>query len=146
MEANPDIIKRIQAYQEQFKKYNETKLGNLQRALSEQQSINVLDLIPLLLNTNTPDLPGNIPGVKLPYGVYDYVASQRMVDFVTARFPGAVVPRKRVDEPFIQMIALIGSCGTIAYTKQSDFDFWICYNEGHTTAKRSASSRPSSGP
>jgi adenylate cyclase, class 1 len=130
MEANPDIIKRIQAYQEQFKKYNEIRLGNLQRALSEQQSINVLDLIPLLLNTNSPDLPGHIPGARLPYGVCDFVASQRMVDFVTTRFPNAVVPRKRVDEPFIQMIALIGSCGTIAYTKQSDFDFWICYNEG----------------
>ncbi|HOD14643.1 MAG: class I adenylate cyclase [Spirochaetes bacterium] len=130
MEANADIIKRIQAYQVIFQKYNELKLGNLQRALSEQQSINVLDMIPLLLNTNAPDLPGNVPGSRVPCGVYDYMPSPRMVDFVAKRFPNTILSKNKVEHPFIQMIALIGSCGTIAYTKQSDFDFWICYHEG----------------
>ena len=87
-------------------------------------------MIPLLLNTNAPDLPGNVPGSRVPCGVYDYMPSPRMVDFVAKRFPNTILSKNKVEHPFIQMIALIGSCGTIAYTKQSDFDFWICYHEG----------------
>ncbi|MDM7987068.1 MAG: class I adenylate cyclase [Smithella sp.] len=130
MESHPDILGTIKANQQKFLKYNETKLGNLQRALSDPQLVNLLEFIPYLLNVNTPDLPGHVPSAKVPHGVVDYIPSPRMVEFITKRFPNTEIARHKVANPFIQMIALIGSCGTIAFTNQSDFDFWICYQEG----------------
>jgi adenylate cyclase, class 1 len=130
MEANPEIINKIKIYQQKFQKYNELKLGNLQKALSEQQQINLLEFVPYLLNVNIPELPGYVPAAKVPYGVAGFVTSQRLIDHISRRFPNIELSRGKSATPFIQMIALIGSCGTIAYTKQSDFDFWLCYHEG----------------
>ncbi|OHD64752.1 MAG: hypothetical protein A2176_10505 [Spirochaetes bacterium RBG_13_51_14] len=129
MQTHSDIINTIKTYQQKFRKYNEIRLGNLQRSLTEQQLINLLEFIPYLLNVDVPDLPGHVPSVKVPHGVYDYVPSPKLIDFISKRFPNSEIIRGRITSPFIQMIALIGSCGTIAYTKQSDFDFWICYQE-----------------
>ena len=129
MEANPDIIHNIRIYQEKFKKYNDIRLANLFRVLSEQQIIILAEFIPYLLNVNVPQLPGYIQSDKIPHGVFDYIPSPKIIDFVSKRFPDAGILRERIKNPFIQMTALIGSCGTIAYTKQSDFDYWICYLE-----------------
>ncbi|MBN2160885.1 MAG: class I adenylate cyclase [Spirochaetes bacterium] len=130
MESHPDILGTIKANHQKFQKYNETKLGNLHRAMSDPQLVSLLEFITYLLNVNTPDLPGHVPSVRVPHGVHDYAPSPRMVEFITKRFPNTEIVRNRVANPFIQMIALIGSCGTIAFTNQSDFDFWICYQEG----------------
>ncbi|TFH41844.1 MAG: hypothetical protein E4G96_04705, partial [Chrysiogenales bacterium] len=129
MATNPDIIKKIKEHQLKFEKYNEIRLGNLKRSLSDQELTCLMEFIPYLLSVNITDLPGYVPSEKTPFGVFDYAPSQRLAEFIAKRFPGIEVPRGRATRPFIQMIALIGSCGTIAYTKQSDFDFWICYKE-----------------
>jgi len=129
MEANPDILSNIQKFQEKFKKYNELRLKNLFRVLSDQQIIILADFIPYLLNANVPQLPGYMQSDNIPHGVYDYTPSQKIMDFISKRFPDAEIVRGKMKNPFIQMMALIGSCGTIAYTKQSDFDYWICYQE-----------------
>jgi len=131
MEANPDIINRIKVYQQKFQKYNELKLGNLQRSLADPQLVNLLEFIAYLLHVNIPGLPGHVPAPRLPHGVYDFAPSPRLIEFITKRFPDAGLVRGKVNDPFLLMIALIGSCGTIAYTKQSDFDFWLCYQDGH---------------
>jgi adenylate cyclase class 1 len=130
MDRHQDIINIVKTNQRKFQKYNELKLGNLKLALSEQQMINLMEFIPYLLNVNIPNLPGYIPAKNIPFGVHDYVPSPRLIDFISKRFPEAEIVRGRITNPFIQMIALIGSCGTIAFTRQSDFDFWICYQEG----------------
>ena len=130
METNSDIIQNIKANQEKFNKYNEIKLKNLLRVVAEQQLLNLVEFIPYLLNVNTPDLPGYIPTENIPHGVYDYSPSPRLIEFITRRFPNIEIIRDKIKNPFIQMIALIGSCGSIAFTKQSDFDYWLCYQEG----------------
>ncbi|MBP7736587.1 MAG: class I adenylate cyclase [Spirochaetes bacterium] len=131
MEASSNIIDRIKTYQEKFRKYNELKLGNLQRILSDPQLVNLLEFITYLLHVNAPGLPGHVAEPRLPQGVFDYSPSPRLMEFITKRFPEAGIHRSRSSNPFLLMIALIGSCGTIAYTKQSDFDFWLCYQDGH---------------
>lgn len=131
MEATPDIISRVKNYQVKFKKYNELKLGNLQRALSDPQLVNLLEFIAYLLHVNTPELPGHIPAGHIPRGVHEFTPSPRLIDFLSKRFPNVEIAKGKVNDPFILMIALIGSCGTIAYTKQSDFDFWLCYQDGN---------------
>ena len=68
MEANPDIISRIKTYQQKFQKYNELKLGNLQRSLSDPQLVNLLEFIPYLLHVNVPGLPGHVPARAPPPG------------------------------------------------------------------------------
>ena len=130
MESNSDIIGAIRSNLDKFNKYNGIKLGNLQRTLAEQQIVNLLDFIPYLLTVNTTDLPGHVPSEKVPLGICGYTPPPRLFEFLARWFPGLDVKRGRAGEPFIQMLALIGSCGTIAFTKQSDFDFWICYHEG----------------
>ena len=129
MATNPDIVRGIRAQELKFRKYNDIRLGNLKRSLSDQELIYLLEFVPYLLSVNIADLPGHVPSERTPFGVLDFEPSPRLIDFIAKRFGGLEVHRGRATKPFIQMIALIGSCGTIAYTKQSDFDFWICYKE-----------------
>ncbi|MBN1496871.1 MAG: class I adenylate cyclase [Spirochaetes bacterium] len=130
MDEHSDILTRIRTNQEKFQNYNRLKLGNLQRALPDQKALILLELVPYLLNVSSSGLPGHIQAAHIPAGVSDFVPSPRLADFISKRFPDANIVRNRVDNPFILMVALIGSCGTIAYTRQSDFDFWLCYHEG----------------
>ncbi len=129
MATSPDIVKSIRALEVKFHKYNDIRLNNLKRSLSEQELIYLLEFIPYLLSVNIPELPGYVASEKTPFGVFEYGASQKLLDFIAKRFGGLEAPRGKATRPFIQMIALIGSCGTIAYTRQSDFDFWLCYKE-----------------
>ncbi len=129
MDTHSDIIQDVKAFQEKFQKYNEIKLNNLLRVVSEQQLVNIAEFIPYLLNVNMPELPGYIPSENMPHGVYDFSPSPKLIEFVAKNFSGIEVVRSKVKDPFVQMIALIGSCGSIAFTKQSDFDYWLCYQE-----------------
>ena len=51
------------------------------------------------------------------------------MNFIRSKFPQVHAVLPKTNKPFIQMLALMGSGGTIAFTSRSDLDFWVCANE-----------------
>ena len=126
-----EIVERITAFKEKFHLYNRTKLNTLHALIPSAQTISLLEAIPFLLSVNQPGLPGHIDSAEVPVGLHNFSVGGKAQNFIRGLFPSSrVAVSARPGKPFIQMIALIGSCGTIAFTRQSDFDFWICYQEG----------------
>lgn len=88
----------------------------------------VLELLPLLLHVNHPSLPGYV-GDDCPCGVNRMAWSmddlRETGAFFSSRFKLAdlrgVLPKKRM----IEGIYTIGSVGSLAQTRDSDYDIWI---------------------
>ena len=87
----------------------------------------VIDSIPLLLSVNESRIPGFVEG-KVPYGIVNYVPSEETLNYIKARFHTTKLTAEK-DNAFIEMLAVMGSVGTIAYTKESDFDYWVCVDK-----------------
>jgi adenylate cyclase class 1 len=88
----------------------------------------VLEFLPLLLHINHPSLPGHISGDDCPCGVklMDWPAktSRRSVRLLLPMKIGNVhdyLPR----EHEIEGLFTIGSVGSLAQTRDSDYDIWV---------------------
>ena len=85
----------------------------------------VLDVLPILLHLNNPQLPGFI-NFKVPAGIEHYnpqVDSLNALRFVAK---GLQIPKISGDRS-IQALFLMGSLGTLAQTADSDLDVWLCH-------------------
>ncbi len=122
------IINQVEKYHGCFQKYNTLKLNTLQEAIKNTTVSEVFGLIPFLLHVNMPDLPGYVDYPGLPVGIAGYTPTARTRNYVTSRYPSVKVNMVPSPRPFVQMFALMGSSGTIAYTRESDFDYWLCYH------------------
>jgi len=120
-----DILDRVRAYKQNFLVYNRLKLNQLHESLERQVIMDLLEFIPFLLHVNIPDLPGYIQSAVMPVGISGYSLAGRTPKMAVSRTitPGMM---KHVSEPFVHMLALMGSSGTIAFNSRSDFDFWVC--------------------
>ena len=129
-----EIVERITAFKEKFHLYNRTKLNTLHALIPSAQTISLLEAIPFFLSVNQPGLPGHIDSAEVPVGLHNFSVGGKAQNFIRGLFPSSrVAISARPGKPFIQMFALMGSCGTIAYTSSSDFDFWICADEEDVT-------------
>jgi adenylate cyclase, class 1 len=135
-QGNSAILDKISQNLERFLEYNQTKKKNLCDSIGDPQVVFLLDLIPFLLATNYHSVPGHVSGQGVPTGIKDYVPTSGVIDFIRSKFPDSQVLSVQSTKPFVQMLALMGSGGTIAYTSESDFDFWICYHEEHYEAEQ----------
>lgn len=127
-----EIIAAIQKNRERFFNYNQRKLMSLYSSFSTPNMVEIFEAIPLLISMNQQDIPGYVEWPTMVTGIYNYKPSQRALNFLKSKFPSFSMQPAQGKKPFIQMLALMGSAGTIAYTKQSDFDYWICADESET--------------
>ncbi len=114
---------------ERFITFNTTKIERFTSLLPNANIIKVLHSLFFFLHTNQPRLPGFNAGT-VPCGVSNFTLDPSLHQFIKNKFP--TVSFTAVPEPnncFVQTIALIGSAGTIAYNRNSDFDFWICVDK-----------------
>ena len=89
-----------------------------------------LELLPFLLHVNLPGLPGYVPGRSCPCGVADYSPPARVLKAARRRFPEARVRRTGALRPAVDLVAVMGSAGTIGFTGESDLDVWVCHGPG----------------
>ncbi|MFC1669153.1 class I adenylate cyclase [Spirochaetota bacterium] len=122
------IIAGINSNVDKFLLYNKLKLDNLNSTISNPRIIEILESIPLFLNYNQPELPGFVDSEKMPTGIVDFSPSNKAMNQLRERNPSLTFPKKLEGEPFVQMFAVMGSPGTIAFTDKSDYDFWVCYD------------------
>ncbi len=128
-EQKQEILNSISGYKAVFEKYNEHKLATLYKSIADPNKVTIFDYIPLLLHINQPDFPGYIQSALMPAGIYGYKATNNLLPYLRSKHPAFIMPSEKKIAPFIEMFALMGSGGTIAFTSESDYDFWVCIHE-----------------
>ena len=102
------------------------RLRRVYESLTPRQQ-DLLDLLPLLFHLNHPLLPGYVSH-DTPAGVADYSPSSEAL-LAAKRIAKAFTFERHLLRSFAVLgLYLMGSPGTIAYTKQSDLDIWVCHD------------------
>jgi adenylate cyclase class 1 len=115
----------INAIKRRFLALNRERLQRAQSSLRERQR-DFLDLLPLLFHVNHMLLPGFVSS-NTPMGVSDYAPDKRTLEAAKKISRNFSYKRKALPRFEILSLFLMGSSGTIAYSKKSDFDIWICH-------------------
>jgi adenylate cyclase, class 1 len=115
---------------ERYKKYNRNrKIKAI--SFNETKAIILFKIIPFLLNSNYPDLPGYIDSPDSRFGIHRFLAEKIVTPELFERyFPGSTALSHKTNSPFtkspcIHSLKTIGSIGTIAQTEKSDCDYWV---------------------
>lgn len=115
-----------------FLKFNQMKLDRFQQLFASTNIKRVINSIPAILSMNDRKVPGYIDE-KCPYGISGYQPDTEVVRYIKSRFGTDYVLSEK--NRFIEMLAVMGSVGTIAYTKKSDFDYWAVVDRSKTDEK-----------
>lgn len=118
-------IQDLQTIKHRFKRLNQLREQRVQEFLQPRQQA-FLNLLPLLFHGNFPMLPGFISS-STPAGIPEYnpsiqtinAAKQLAKNFNYSRAASLVYP--------IEGLFLMGSVGSIAFSKTSDMDIWLCH-------------------
>ncbi|MBE0435873.1 MAG: class I adenylate cyclase [Methylomicrobium sp.] len=122
-----DISKKdLLATLQRFKNLHLLQQKRIQSFLQPRQRV-FLELLPLLFHQNVPLLPGFISS-ETPAGILDYSPS-RQVLLHAAQFSRSYQYKTRAlaNYPILGLF-LMGSVGSIAFTKTSDMDIWLCHD------------------
>lgn len=136
-----DELPDFKEIKQRFVTLNEQRLCRAKDDMRLRQR-EFIELLPLLYHINHPLLPGYI-NKNTVAGLPDY-APNAIALALAHRLAKSFSYKKRAYRRFhIQAIYLMGSTGTIAYSSDSDFDIWICYDsslsEEHITELRAKS-------
>ncbi len=122
-----DISKRdLHSIAKRFKNLNQLRLQRVQKFLQSRQQI-FLDILPLLFHQNHPLLPGFI-SLDTPIGIPDFSPNKKAVHAAKQFSKTFTYKRKALLNHPIQGIFLMGSVGSVAFSKTSDMDIWLCHD------------------
>lgn len=120
----------VDAIRRRFMAINRERLRRAQGELRERQR-DFVELLPLLFHVNHPALPGYISNTT-PVGISDYTPTARALELAKKIARDYDHKRRALAQYDIFSLFLIGSTGTIAHSRKSDFDIWVCHDPGLT--------------
>jgi len=97
-----------------------------QESLTHRQNA-FFEILPLLFHLNHPLLPGYINS-DVPAGIPDYTPGKLALQQAKKCARSFQFKRQACRTYPIYSLFVMGSAGTIAYSKQSDFDIWLCHD------------------
>src|SRR3989339_1694047 len=117
-----------------YLKYNEERKAKAVLFNTNQGNL-LLKVIPYLLHSNYPDLPGFVDDADCPYGIHLFNAKEFSHELFLRFFPTSTTIRTDKTSPFaekpcIHSLKTIGSVGTIAQSAISDCDYWVSIRKG----------------
>ncbi|HNX58809.1 MAG TPA: hypothetical protein PKK43_06905, partial [Spirochaetota bacterium] len=121
----------IKNNRDRFLHFNAIKYERFQSLLPNPHIKRVLNSLPYLLSVNSDKMPGYVPG-DVPVGVAKLSLDEDTKRFLKGKYPAARFDF-HIDSPAVEMMAVMGSVGTIAYNKKSDFDYWVCIHKSGMT-------------
>jgi len=107
---------------------NHDKLRRVSDSLTMRQR-DLVDILPLLFHTNHRTLPGYVSR-ETPVGVCDYVPSSKAQQAAKRLSKTFRYERKTLQQLVIKGLYLMGSPGTVGYSKTSDLDIWLVHDPG----------------
>ena len=123
-----------------YLKYNEERKAKAVLFNTNQGNL-LLKVIPYLLHSNYPDLPGFIDDADCPYGIHLFNPTEEFPHELFRRyFPNSTAmridrPSPFTEKPCIHSLKTIGSIGTIAQSTISDCDYWVSIRKGELGEK-----------
>src|SRR5512138_1275236 len=111
------ILDEIHRNRELFLQFNDVKYKRFQQLIGNPNIRKVVNSIPILLSTNHKRLPGFMDA-DTACGIAGFEPDTEAVKFLQGRFYVKDFEIRK-KSPFIQMMAVMGSVGTIAYTRNS---------------------------
>ena len=118
-------LQQINQVKKRFFALNRERLMRTYASLGERHR-NFLELLPLLFHVNHPSLPGYV-SKNTPCGISDFIPSKRSIDAAKKHAKAFDQKRRALLRYDILALYLMGSSGTVAYSRKSDFDIWICH-------------------
>ena len=134
----PDI-QAIKDIEERFLQVNALRLQRTRDSLTIRQQ-GFIDLLPLLFHFNNPSLPGYCHQ-NTPCGISRYRPGRESLSLPRNVTVSLKRQKQQRGHRAIQGIYLMGSTGTIAHSRRSDFDVWICTNPDMTLEESELLSR-----
>ena len=116
-----------------FSNFNNAKFARFQALIPTTTAKKVVNAIPMLLSLNLKKIPGFIDG-EVNFGIVGYQPDLETINYIKGRFNISHI-ELNPNNNYIEMLAIMGSIGTIAYTKKSDFDYWVCINKNSISSK-----------
>ncbi len=110
-----------------FERINRLRLERTSASLTARQK-DFLTLLPFLFHINHPNLPG-FSGTNCPMGIPGFNPTVDMKSIAKRMAKSYVYKHQAYRQYDISSIFLMGSPGTVAYSKESDFDIWLCHRE-----------------
>ena len=126
------FLEVIESNKSKFLNFNNNKYQRFQDLLQNTNIRRVVNAIPYFLCVNNKKLPGYVEG-DVPLGIVNYQPDEETRRYLKGKFPAVSLELNNSGE-FIEMLAVMGSVGTVAYNKKSDFDYWVCVNRHDVTA------------
>jgi len=124
-----DISKKdLHKVMQRFINLNQMRLQRIQEFLLPRQRI-FLNLLPLLFHQNHPLLPGFISSETIA-GIPNYTPSNSTLLLAKSFSKNFAYKRRALRKHPIQGVYLMGSVSSIAFTKNSDIDIWLCHDHG----------------
>ncbi len=109
-----------------FAAYDGFRRRRVEAQLGERAA-EALRVLPLLLHVNQPGLPGYVDDPECPAGVADYSPQPDELRLARRLFPHGAPRRLGVLRPVVDVVAVMGSAGTIGFSGESDLDVWVCH-------------------
>lgn len=119
--------KQLKELQRRFISLNQQRLDRTLSALNYQQQ-RFVALLPIFFHANHPLLPGYL-GHNSASGIADYKPSKIELKNVKALARSFRLAPQTGQTEDIESIFLMGSMGTIAHSRTSDIDVWLCYRD-----------------
>jgi adenylate cyclase class 1 len=138
-EDNVEIVidaLQLRAIKQRFTALNKDRLRRVLESLEPRQR-DFIDLLPLLFHINHPMLPGYSSN-QTPCGISGFTAARRNIQ-AARRLAKSFTHQRRAQPRYsIHALYLMGSTGSVAYTRSSDFDIWVCHRPGLSIGERHA--------
>ena len=119
-------LSQVNTVKRRFLLQNKERLNRTQSTLRDRQR-DFLDILPLLFHINHPSLPGFV-SKETPAGISDYSPADATLKSVKKYAKSFTEKRRALLRYEIYSLFLMGSSGTVAYSKKSDFDIWVCHD------------------
>ncbi|MGR9099624.1 MAG: class I adenylate cyclase [Gammaproteobacteria bacterium] len=117
--------KDLHAVSQRFKNLHQLRLQRIQDFLYPRQRV-FLDLLPLIFHINHPLLPGFV-STETPAGIPDYTPKQNSIKAARKFSKTFAFQRRALINYPIYGLFLMGSVSSIAFSKTSDMDIWLCH-------------------
>ena len=121
-----DISKKdLRAIIQRFKNLHQLQQKKIQNFLQPRQRV-FLNLLPLLFHQNVPLLPGFI-STETPAGIPEYSPSRQTLNDASQFSKSFTFKNRALPNYPIWGLFLMGSVSSIAFSKTSDMDIWLCH-------------------
>jgi len=121
-------IEEERHYKDIKKRFEALNTQRLARSFADmrQTQREFIELLPVLFHVNHPILPGYV-SKDTPAGIPNYSVSNSSVNTLKKLFKSFELNKRAYRRFDILAIYLMGSSGSIAYSRLSDFDIWLCH-------------------